>query len=95
MFEVKIEGLEKVQQELGELADAVSALDGDLCDLRFDPHDGDSVRGAITQMEAAVDAKTARWRGNAAVRQIAQEAKQRFREEILREAHAAQQSSSE
>jgi hypothetical protein len=45
MFEVKIEGLEKVQQELGELADAVSALDGDLCNLRFDPHDGDRFAG--------------------------------------------------
>jgi len=95
MFEVKIEGLERIQQELGEFADAVSALDGNLCDLRFDPHDKDSVRSAITQMETAVDARTAKWRGNPAVREIAREAKQRFREEILRKAHAAQQSGSE
>jgi hypothetical protein len=45
-------------------------------------------------MEAAVDARTAKWRNNAAVREIAQKAKQGFREKILREAHAAQQSGS-
>jgi len=95
MFEVKIEGFEKLQRELSELADAARALDGNLCDLRFDPGDENSVRDAITRMEAAVDAKTARWRSNAAVREIAEKSKQRFREEILRKTSVARQSGGE
>lgn len=95
MFEIKVEGLENVQKELEELADAVGALDGNLCDLRFDPNDKDSVHAAITQMETAVDAKTASWGSNAAVRDLVQQAKQRFREEILGKVHAAKHSSGE
>jgi hypothetical protein len=94
MFEVKMEGFEKLQRELSELADAARALDGNLCDLRFDPGDESSVRDAIARMEAAVDAKTARWRSNSAVREIAEKSKQRFREEILRKASVARQSNS-
>ena len=94
MFEVKMEGFEKLQRELSELADAARALDGNFCDLRFDPGDKSSVRDAIARMEAAVDAKTARWRSNAAVREIAEKSKQQFREEILRRASIARQSNS-
>jgi len=95
MFSVKIEGLEKVQRELEELGDAVRALDGTLCDLRFDPSDADSVRDAIAQMEKAVDAKTARWRNNSAVREIAQRSKERFREAILDRASTARRPETE
>jgi len=89
MFNVKVEGLERVQKELAELADATAALDGTLCNVRFDPSNADSVREAISEMEKAVDTKTARWRSNSAVREIAQRSKERFRKAILDQASAA------
>jgi hypothetical protein len=84
MFDIKIEGLDALQREMNELADAARALDGNVCDLRFDPSSEQSVRDAITRMEAAVDAKIARWRSNPSVRAIAENSKEHFRRRILR-----------
>ena len=86
MFNVKIEGLEGLQKHLDELAEAVRALDGKLCDLQFDPSNEESVRDAISKMEITVDARIARWRGNPAVREIAEKSKNQFRERILKRA---------
>ena len=70
MFDVKLEGLGQLQKQLEELADAAQALDGNLCELRFEPQNEESVRDAITQMEASVDNRIAKWRGNPGVRDI-------------------------
>jgi len=91
MFEIKIEGLGQLQKHLEELEEAARALDGNLCDLRFDPSNEQSVRDAIHKMETSVDAKVARWRDNSAVREIAQKSKERFREQILQRAKSSNQ----
>ena len=83
MLEFKIEGLDRFTKDLKELSDAAKALDGSVCELKFDPSDRDSVDAAIAKMEAAVDARIARWKGNSAVRALAEKSKQDFRRRIL------------
>ena len=92
MFELKIEGLGQLEKHLKELEEAARALDGNLCDLRFDPSDEQSVNDAINKMEALVEAKVARWKDNSAVREIAQKSKEYFREQILQQARSSNQS---
>lgn len=89
MFEFKIEGLDNFQRELTELSDAAKALDGEICDLSFNPNDKESVQAAIARMEAAVDAKIEKWRNNPAVRELANSSKEVFRRRILDEAAQA------
>jgi hypothetical protein len=83
MFKVEIKGVDRLQKELKELGDAARALDGELCNLQFDPGNEESVRDAIARMESAVDAKLATWRGNPGVRAIAEKSTEHFRQRIL------------
>ena len=79
MFSVKMSGFDKLQKELGEAQRAFASLDGTIATLKFDPSDAQSVRRAIQEMEAAVDAKTASHAHNALVRQVGEAMKQKFK----------------
>jgi hypothetical protein len=91
MLSVEITGLDKLQRELGEMQRAFQALDGTIATLQFRPDDPESVQAAIQEMEAAVDAKVAPYRGNAVVETIAQKSKEAYRERILEMAASPQQ----
>ena len=56
-------------------------LDGDLATVSVDPNDP---QPAISEMERAIDAKLARYRGNPLVDKIAKASKEHFREVILK-----------
>jgi hypothetical protein len=58
--------------------------------LKFNPDDPQSVQEAIRQMEAAVDSKTAAYRGNALVSKLAEGLKGKYREKILERANRSQ-----
>jgi hypothetical protein len=83
MFTMKLEGLDKLQRELGEFQRAVSFLDGTICQVQFNPEDKASVQEAVSQMERAVDAKVSKWRNNKMIMDIAEAMKLRYREEIM------------
>jgi hypothetical protein len=80
---VKIEGLDKLQRELQDAERALSALDGTITSLKFNPDDPQSVRNAVRQMETAIDSKVARYRGNALVSQLVPKMKEQYRQKIL------------
>lgn len=69
---IKITDLEKLQRELEDAQRAFESLDGTIATLRFNADDPESVEEAIRQMEAAVDARVAPYRGNALVSTVAQ-----------------------
>ena len=85
---VEIKGLNKLQREMQR---AFQALDGTIGTLQFQPDDRESVRAAIQEMEAAVDAKIAPYRGNAVVESIAEKSKEAYREKILEVGASRQQ----
>jgi hypothetical protein len=78
-----ITGLEKLQREFDEASRACKSLDGNITTLNFNPAHPGSVKDAIRQMELAIDNKTAPYRGNTLVSQMARELKEMYRQKIL------------
>jgi hypothetical protein len=67
---IKITGLGDLHRDLGQASQALEALRGQLTTVKFDPNDPSSVDLAIADVEAAIDAKVASFRGNAIVEQF-------------------------
>ena len=86
---LKITGLDKLQKELNDLANAARALDGEIGNFTFNPNDPTSVENAVVQMEQAIDAKVGAYRGSDAVENLINQMKERYREEIYNRAAKA------
>ncbi len=85
---IKITGLGDLQRDLGQASQALEALRGQLTTVKFDPNDPSSVDLAIADVEAAIDAKVASFRGNAIVEQFVEGIKKQYRTELLDRASA-------
>lgn len=83
---LKITGLDNLQKELEDAQRALQSLDGHLTTVKYDPNNAESVNAAIREMEAAVDAKVAPYRGNPLVESIVPELKEKYRAAILERA---------
>jgi hypothetical protein len=79
---IKITGLDKLQRELNDASEALSALDGEISTVNFNSHDPSSVEAAVVQMEQAIDTRIASYRGNRIVENVATQLKERYRQEI-------------
>lgn len=84
-----ITGLDKLQKALGDAQRALAKLNGTIAELQFDPADPASVAAAVAEMERAVDAKMAPYRGNAIIEPLAAKSKEAFRKAIEGRAAAA------
>lgn len=84
-----ITGLDKLQRDLRDAQQALESLDGELCMLRFDPHDPASIEAAIAEMEQSIDARVERFEGNPIVAPLVAGAKDHFRQAILDKAAAS------
>jgi hypothetical protein len=82
MMNIEITGLDKLQRQLNDASQALQALDGEISAVNFNPHDPSSVEAAVVQVEQAIDAKIAPYRGNAIVENVATQLKDRYRQEI-------------
>lgn len=82
MFKVEISGLDELQRSLSDASHALQELDGEISTVKFNPHNPSSVEAAVVQMEQAIDAKTAPYRGNAIVENVARQLKERYRQEL-------------
>lgn len=85
----KITGLDKLQKQLEDAQRAFQDLDGTIATLHFDPDEPASIQAAISQMENAVDQKTASYRGNPMVQDIAIQMKKTYRKQISERAALA------
>jgi|HubBroStandDraft_1064217.scaffolds.fasta_scaffold109381_3 hypothetical protein len=85
----KITGLNELQRKLEEASKTFQSLDGEIATLRFNPRDAISVGGAIVQIEAAVDARIALYKGNPLVGSVAEKLKEKYRAAILKKAEIA------
>lgn len=86
---VKITGLDKLTKDLDQLSKAMAELDGDICQVKFNPHDPVSIEQAIQAMEAAIDARVASYSSNPMVSGIVEEMKEKYRDGILEKAASA------
>jgi len=86
---MKIKGLDALQRKFKELEKAAAELDGDLAEVKFDPHDPQSIEQAIQQLNAAIDERIAGYERNDIVAAIVEELKENGRQAILDKAAAA------
>lgn len=86
---IKITGLKELSKKMDELAKFGSEMDGELAHVSFDPHDPSSIETAIQQACDAVDERAKAYSRNDLVQNLAAQAKESFREQILERAAAA------
>lgn len=80
---IKVSGLDAIKRQLDQLQLALKQLNGMVGTLSFDPHDPESIRKAIAQMERLVDDKVVKYRTNPVVADIAAKMKEQYRKSIL------------
>lgn len=85
-IKMNLSGFDKLQKDLKQLEKAMTSLDGTIANIQFDPEDENSVRGAIREMEQAVDRKVLPYRSNHLVADVVKEAKAQFKKGILEKA---------
>jgi predicted DNA-binding transcriptional regulator YafY len=86
---IKIDGLDKLSRNLEEAKEALSAIDGDLGTVSFDPEDPASIEAAIQQVEHIVDDRLGQYASNPIIGPLAEDMKDKYREGILEKAAAA------
>jgi hypothetical protein len=80
LSDIELSGFDDLQTTLNDAQRAIESLNGDFATLRIDP---ENPQAAVAEMERAVDAKLAQYKGNPIVEQIAEESKEHFRSGIL------------
>lgn len=86
---MKITGLKELQRKMDQLAKFGSDLDGEIASVTFDPSDPASIEAAIQGVRDAVDAKARSYSSNDVVQNLAEQAKESFRQKLLERAAAA------
>lgn len=79
---MKVPGFDKLQRDLQDAQRAFRSLDGTVATLQLDPDSPASVQVAIREIEAAIDRKTAPYRDNPMVVQIAKSLKENYAKAI-------------
>jgi hypothetical protein len=74
---------------LAEAGEGLKVLQEEVITAGFDPDEPASVEAAIQHVEATIDAKVARFRDNALVREAADQIKAECRANILQQVEAA------
>ena len=86
---IKITGLKEMQRKMDDLAKFASEMDGELARVSFDPNDPSSIEAAIQKACESVDERATSYPRNDMVQNLAEQAKESFREQILESAAAA------
>lgn len=81
--------LDEMTRTLAEAGEGLQALQDEVIEAGFDPDDPASVQAAIQHVEATIDAKVARFQGNALVRAAADQIKAECRANIFAQVEAA------
>jgi hypothetical protein len=86
---VKVKGLDLLQRQLKDATRALEELDGELGTVQFDPHNPGSIEAAIQKVYGLVDEKVGHYPSNPIIGSVAQEMKERHRENIVQKAAEA------
>jgi hypothetical protein len=88
-------GFEKFIKELEQAQKALSRLDGTLANVSFDPNEPASIHAAILQMEAKVDNAVSLYRRNPLVKNITDQIKESYANQINEKASEARNEASQ
>lgn len=80
---------DELARTLAEAGEGLKALQDEVIEASFDPDDPASVQAAIEHVDATIDAKVARFHGNALVQEAADQIKAECRANILQQVEAA------
>lgn len=86
---IKITGLDGLTKQLEEARKVVSALDGQMGTVSFDPQDPASIAAAIQQIELIIDERVGAYASNPIVAPLIEQLKEQYREGIIQKAAAA------
>lgn len=86
---MKITGFDKLQRQLKDAQKALSAIDGELGKVHFNPDDPASIDGAIKEMENILDERVGQYASNPIVAPLIEGAKESYRQAILDKAAEA------
>jgi hypothetical protein len=86
---IDISGLDKLMLELDEAKKALSAIDGELGTVNFDPHDPASIEAAIQDVANMIDERLGSYATNPIVAPIIEQMKESYRAEVIERAAAA------
>ena len=79
----RIEGLDKLSQNLEEAQKAIAAMDGEIGSVSCDPHDPASIEAAIQKMESLIDERLEPYASNPIVGPMIESMKEQYRKGIL------------
>jgi len=85
----KITGLDNLSRDLEDAQKAISAMDGELGSVRFDPHDPASIEAAIQEVEKLIDERLGSYSSNPIIGPMAEGMKEQYRQGIVDKAAAA------
>jgi len=91
----KIEGLDKLNNDLENAAQALGELDGELGRVSFDPNDPASIDQAIRSVNSMIDERVSGFEDNPIIEPLVEEMKATYRQAILDKAAAARLGSNE
>ena len=85
----KITGLDKLSRDLEDAQKAMTAMDGELGSVRFDPHDPASIEAAIQEVDRLIDERLGSYASNPLIGPLAEGMKEQYRQGIIDKAAAA------
>ena len=86
---MEIRGFDKLAQQLDEAQKALSAMDGELGAVSFNPQDPASIEAALQQMESTIDERVGEYASNPIIGPLIVEMKEKYRAGIIERAAAA------
>ncbi|MEI3776130.1 hypothetical protein [Pectobacterium brasiliense] len=86
---LKITGLDKLQKDLKEAERALGELDGELGIIKFNPNDPSSIEAALQSVDHMIDERIGKYSSNPIIGPLADDMKEKYRENILQKAAEA------
>jgi len=92
---IKITGLDQFASQLDDAQKALAALGSELGTVKFNPQDPASIEAAIKQIESTIDDRLGAYASNPIIGPLAEQMKEKYRQEIIDRAAAARLSGGE
>ncbi|KML70021.1 hypothetical protein [Pectobacterium peruviense] len=86
---LKITGLDKLQKNLKEAERALGELDGELGVITFNPNEPSSIEAALQSVDQMIDERLGKYASNPIIGPLADQMKDKYRENILQKATEA------
>jgi hypothetical protein len=87
MLTIKVTGMDKIQRNLSDIEKVLGSLNGPISLAKIDQNNPESIRNAISEMEAAVDSKVAPYRSNPLIAELAEKMKAAYRAKLQSESN--------